>query len=77
MRGLIQADANGDGERVQEVLAREEEDNDAMGIESRERRDQRRLEGSGGDDGPRVETSALLEEWREHGEHGTMGDRDV
>ena len=72
MRGLIQADANGDDETVQEVLDREEEDNDAMGNESRERREQRRLEAGGGrDDGPRVETSTLLDGWREHGGHGT------
>ena len=71
MRGLIQADANGDDDRMQVVLDREEKDNDAIGNESRE---QRRLEAGGGrDDAPRNETSALLDGWREHGEHGTRG----
>lgn len=73
MRGLIQADANGDDDRVQEMLDREEGDNDPMRNESRERREQRELEAGGGrDDGPRVETSALLD-GREHGGHGTTG----
>lgn len=48
MRGLIQADANGD-ERVQEVLDRDEEDNDLIWNEIRERREQRRLEAGGGE----------------------------
>ena len=74
MRSLIQADANGDNDRVQEVLDREEEDNDAIGNESRESREQRRLEAGGvRDDVPRSETSALLDGWREHGGHGTAG----
>lgn len=68
MRGLIQADANGDTERVQEVLDREEEDSNAPEGNSYERR----LED--GRDGPRVETSPLLDRWREGGGHGTRGD---
>lgn len=73
MRDLIQADANGDDERVQEVLDTEEENNDAMGNENRERSEQERLEAGGRNDGPRVETSALLGGRREHGGHGTTG----
>lgn len=55
MRGSIQADAYGDSERAQEVLDREEGDSNAGGGNSYERR----LEN--GRDGPRVETSPLLD----------------
>lgn len=73
MRGLIQVNANGDDDRVQEVPDREEGDNDPMRNESRERREQRGLEAGGGrDDGSRVETSGSLD-GREHGGHGTTG----
>lgn len=64
MRGLIQVDANGDSDRVQEVLDREEEESNAGGG------NERRLE-AGQNDGPRVETGPLLDGWREHGGHDT------
>ena len=70
MRGLIQADVDGDNERVREVLDREEEESELGDRGSSERR----LEaGEGGSNGPRLETSPLLDGWREGGGQGTVG----
>lgn len=65
MRGLIEADANGDSERVREVLDREE---DEESVDTVTEGNNRRIEGSRTDSGPRVETSPLLDGWRERGD---------
>ena len=63
MRGLIEADANGDDARVREVLDREEDEESADTITGTE---SRRID-NGNASGPRVETSPLLDGWREQG----------